>query len=436
MNYLDFIKNDLGNEIADKLFKNIELKPVSSLKINTIIGCPSLVYESLLKHPYVPNGYYFDKNTNPLGKSIYHAAGCFYIQEPSAMIVGELLDVKETDIVLDLCSAPGGKLTSIAPKLKKGIVVANEISSKRCLDLRENVERMGYSNVYITNENVDNLLNNFEGFFDCVILDAPCSGEGMFRKNIESYNDWDIDKVNRQVSIQKDLILKAYKMLNYNGKLIYSTCTFNTFENEQIIKYLLENTNASLINLPHNKDFDKGVNLEEAIRLFPFNFNGEGHFICLIKCNDSHVGKLNRFKYKIDSKSLAIYRRFEKENINIKLDENRLFKDGNNLYFLPEIPIDFHSLNVVKYGLYLGEINKEIFVPSHHLSHALYKNYLHLLELEESKIKDYLSGQSFKVNASNGYYIVTYNSYPLGMCKISNQILKNYYPKNLRRLSF
>ena len=166
------------------------------------------------------------------------------------MMVGELLDVKPNDYVIDLCAAPGGKSTHVASFLgENGLLVSNDINSQRCLDLSENIQKAGIRNCYVTNESIDKLVSSFGAIFDKVVLDAPCSGEGMFRKNKEAEKDWSKEKVERLSELQKDLIIKAYKLLKPNGTMIYSTCTFNNLENEEVVKHLLENTNASLIKI-------------------------------------------------------------------------------------------------------------------------------------------------------------------------------------------
>lgn len=439
MEYKEFLSKYYDSKLVDDLLNAIVEKPYSGLRLNPNKLPPLRIYENLEKHPLVKNGYIFNKQENPLGKSMYHSCGSYYIQEPSAMIVGELINVKDDDIVLDMCAAPGGKSTHVGSLLKNGLLVTNDYSFSRALDLVENIERFGIQNVLILNEDGGKIADKSKGIFDKVILDAPCSGEGMFRKNENALIDWSIEKVYKQQAIQKELILKAYDALKYKGILIYSTCTFNPLENEEVIQYLLENRKAKLLNIPSYPNIDQGLNMEEAIHVFPHKFKGEGHFICLVECNDTNEGNYKELRGNIDPKSYSIFNSFAKETFNISFDKERLYLSDDNLYYLPKHCLDLSKLNVLKYGLYLGELKDKYFVPSHHLASALNKKDWKIslsFDEDSAELIKYVKGESnfTKIDPKiKGFGIVCVDCNPLGLVKVVNGQIKNYYPKKLRR---
>lgn len=425
------------NEENYKLLeKSFDSNSYRGLRLNYKKPIDNSFFNSLEKHSFVKDAFIYEKTNQDYGKNIYHAQGCYYIQEPSAMLVGELLDVKEDDFVIDLCAAPGGKSTHIARYLcDDGLLISNDINYKRALDLSENIERMGITNCVVINSDVHRIYETMQGCFDKVILDAPCSGEGMFRKNSFAKEDWSIDKVNTCVKIQKEIILDAYKLLKYDGEMIYSTCTFNKFENEEMIKYLLENTNAVLISLPEIEGADRGIDIKEAIRLFPYHYKGEGHFICKIKCKDENKFYNKKEKLtQIKDKDLLPFIEFEKKSLNIKFDRKRLFLNGEHLYYLPKNTFNLSGLRILRNGLYLGEIKSKHFVPSHSLALASKPSDWKIsLELNETDAYKFIKGESFNVNSTNGFTLITYQNNSLGFAKVSNNTLKNHYPKGLRK---
>lgn len=436
MKYADFLKTYFPEDFVDQLIKAQEGEAISGLRINRS-KCHDLgLFRMLEKHPFVKQAYLFDKNIHAFGKSVYHQAGLYYIQEPSAMLVAELLNIKDDDYVLDLCAAPGGKATHAAQFLTEdGLLVANDYNYKRALALQENIERMGIKNAIILNNDVKKLAEKYQGVFNKVILDAPCSGEGMFRKSEEVSEDWSLEKVHRLAKLQKELILKAYKLLKKGGILIYSTCTFNPLENEEVVKELLTKTQASLISLPEVPNSKRGLELKEALRLFPTDYPWEGHFIALLRCNDEHQRfdlKVN--KSNIDNQSLKLFNDFVRLNLNLSFDKTRLYKIQNSLYYQPKNSLNTDQLKVLRLGLKLGDFKSKHFVPSHSLALASQKkDWQKVLELNKEETQQYLKGLTFTHQADDGYALVTYNSYILGFAKIVQNQLKNHYPKALRR---
>ncbi len=370
--------------------------------------------------PWCEEGFYYDGNFNA-GKNPLHDAGAYYIQEPSAMSVVPLLDIKENDKVLDLCASPGGKSTYILSKLNNtGVLVSNEINPGRIKALGENLERFGAKNTIITNNDSKSLEKVFKGYFDKVVIDAPCSGQGMFRKDEFAIKDWSYKKVLECQNIQRQIIKDGYNMLKKDGILVYSTCTFSKEENEDIIEeFLKENLGAKLI---------------EMKRLWPHKIKGEGHFACKIKKCDDEESITRNLKLKDITKNIKDYREFESEFLNVGLDGNFELK-GENLYLVPNNFPDTKNLKVLRRGLFLGTLKKNRFEPSHSLSHYLkssdVKN-IENLKLDSKYPLDYLRGNTINTSKSRGWVLVCVENIPLGWAKESNGVLKNHYPKGLR----
>ena len=434
-------------EYFEKIFSKDELKQledcyskesIHGLRVNLLKSTSRKIGELLAfsnNHPIIDEAFIIEDLNIKYGKNPLHHAGAYYLQEPSAMMVAYLLNVQEHDKVLDLCAAPGGKSTQVLSYLNNtGMLVSNDISNKRVQILNENIERMGSKNVYVLNESIDILENKFYGYFDKVILDAPCSGQGMFRKNKEVLNDWTYNKTLSLSEINKDLIIKAYNCLKKDGVLVYSTCTFTNEENEDVINYLLENTNASIIEIPPNELFYPS-SIKGAIRLYPFKFPGEGHFICLIKCNDVHECNNQKPNKKASSNDIKIYREFEKSNLNIFL-QGHFIKMGDELHLLDEDYFNLDKMRVLRNGLHLGSIKKDRFEPNH--AFAMYlkpidvKNNIDL-DYKDKLISDYLSGLTLSSNNNpKGYVLISVNGHSIGWGKNDGKTIKNLYPKGLR----
>jgi len=378
--------------------------------------------------PWCENGFYGDKEILS-GKHPYHIAGLIYFQEPSAMSSVPCLDIKPGDKVLDLCAAPGGKATQAAEYLKgEGLLVANEIVGERAKILSENIERMGIKNALVISESPEKLEKRFPEFFDKIILDAPCSGEGMFRKEPRAIPDWSIDHSISCSVRQKHIVDSALKMLKPGGKLVYSTCTFSVCENEEVAEYILKNPEMELlkIHLPLSDGFDEK---HYTKRVFPHKQRGEGHFVALFlkkgeRKQENKLIKTEKFPKEFEE--------FKNKYLNVDFyGKPVMFRD--NLYLLP-YEIDIDKLKVLRCGLYLGEIRKGRFIPSHSLALALkngeFKNTLDLSS-DSEEIKKYLHGETLNSDME-GWVQVTVDGFPIGLGKASGGILKNHFPKHLR----
>lgn len=435
MNFYEHIEIVIGKEEKDKLENAIDQEQIKCLRVNSLYLKPNSLketYPNIVNNNEIDYSFYYDKNEYDLGKSIEHFAGGIYIQDASAMLVTHLLNPQENERVIDLCAAPGGKATQASILMKNtGLVIANDYNEKRSEILSENVERLGITNTVVLNNNVDKIANHFGGYFDKVILDAPCSGEGMFRKNDLSYLDWSIDKVHRCSEIQRELIMHAYSLLKKDGIMVYSTCTFEKEENEDIVQYLLDNSNASLINIKEIEGAIRGINMKEAIRLYPSHFKGEGQFIALIKCNDEHNIKLKKYQNKNNQipQLLKLTNEFILQNSN-----NNKIKDiypfNTTINYLEYGNINIDGLKVKRYGLNMGQVINNRFEPSHSLMKVLDLKQNHKITKDE--YLKFIKGETLENNNYKGYLGIKYNNLKVGFGKASNNQIKNHLPKGLR----
>jgi NOL1/NOP2/sun family putative RNA methylase len=432
-----FIKT-FGEENYLAFEQSLSERPKIGLIVNpnkTNIKFIKSVFNDFTNHPLIETALIYDSSIK-LGKHPLFHAGAFYIQDPSAMMVASILPIEPGDKVIDVAAAPGGKSFQVATRLgESGLLIANDLNYGRAKVLSSNVEKYGFKNVYVTSNTTSDLVKFHSGSFDKVILDAPCSGEGMFRKDELAKNDWSYEKVSSCALTQKQLIIDSYKLLRKGGMMIYSTCTFSTEENEQVIKYLLANSKAKLIKIFDDPRFKRGHNLTESIRLFPFIFPGEGHFIALIQSNDDYNAPDNKFKTNTLSKNNhMIVDNFFKLNTNINLEQSRLSEINNQIYYLPKTSFNTSGLNVLRSGWLLGVIEKNIFFPEHSLAMGLlnddFKKVINL-NLASKELEVYLKGEGINYSG-DGYHLICVEGISLGFAKISNGILKNHYPKGLR----
>lgn len=384
----------------------------------------------LEKVSWADNGFYYNKEDQP-GKHPYHEAGVYYIQEPSAMAPVGLLEVQPGERVLDLCAAPGGKSTQIAAALQgKGLLLCNEIHPARAKILSENVERMGIRNACVTNETPAHLAEIFVEYFDKILVDAPCSGEGMFRKNEAACEEWSPENVELCAARQDEILDCAARMLRPGGRLVYSTCTFAPQENEGSISRFAE----------RHPDFT----VQKSMRLWPHKVKGEGHFMAVLqKAGEKEVtyrvsaagGRAKGIPEKNLAKEWADYFTFAKETLQSPLSGNYL-KFGENLYLMPEDMPSIKGLKVLRPGLHIGTLKKNRFEPSHALALALAPtDAVHVWNLssKEATVNAYLNGQTFPAEGEKGWYLICVDGFGIGWGKLAGGMMKNHYPKGLRK---
>lgn len=428
MDFKTHIISQYGEKFYEALIFAHNESSKSALLLNTdkISDDDFLKLYNLNRHPYINHSFLFDKNEIPLGKTYLHDAGAYYIQDPSAMMVANLLDIDENDIVLDMCSAPGGKAIQLSMKMhNNGVIVANDISYQRSLVLSSNVERMGRKNIIVTNDDFSKHSEMYLNYFTKIVLDAPCSGSGMFRKEQKMMDDWSYEKVLRCEAIQKELILAAYNMLKPGGILSYSTCSYSKEENEDVINFLLNNTDAELIHLSLKDDTFNSQFLPGTL-LFTASSFGEGQFIAQI-----------RKPYQEIKKDIKTNSRYEKNDRNNEKLLKELHLSGyvmtiNNIYYLYPFKFNLPNIKIIRPFLRLGEYRGKDFQPDNHLAHYLPS--INSIPLDEKEKNLYLAGESFALRneVTNGFHIVSYNNINLGYGKVINGVLKNHYPKGLR----
>lgn len=452
------MKELLKDEYADYI-KCFDGKHYSGLRVNTLKISPEEFEKicpfKIKRIPWIENGYYYDAKEEQPARHPYYYAGLYYIQEPSAMTPANLLPVSPGDRVLDLCAAPGGKSTELAAKLKgEGILVANDISNSRAKALLKNIELFGVKNAVVISEAPGKLVNYFEGYFDKILVDAPCSGEGMFRKSPAIMKNWEQYGVDYYNKLQKEIILQAAKMLRPGGKMLYSTCTFSPEENEGTIRYLLEECKdfkiLNPLELKGKQDnvsyegFDFGrpeltgglQDVRNSIRLWPHRINGEGHFICLLEKeagsdNDNMIREMYPFdvnvKKKLSPEALSFL-----DSLHLPIDYSRVELREDRLFLLPEDVPNLKGLRIMRPGLLLGEMKKNRFEPSQALACVLksedYKKILDFKEDNPDVIK-YLKCETIQGNSEygDGYHLVCVDSHPLGWGKLTGNSLKNKY---------
>lgn len=394
--------------------------------------------------PWAEEGYYYNPSMQP-GKSSLHEAGAYYIQEPSAMSAAELLEVKPGEFVCDLCAAPGGKSTQIAGKLMgEGLLVTNEYYGSRAKILSQNIERMGVRNAVVLNEGTEKIADRFPEFFDKVMVDAPCSGEGMFRKDEVAINEWSPSQVIVCAERQGMILDNAAKIVKPGGAMVYSTCTFSIEENENAVKEFLERNKDFRIEKPsiHEKLVAAGFEENNGMyRLWPHKLKGEGHFavrfVKEVLAEDEEASYKRKLVENIAKKAdLKYYEEFAASTLNIKL-EGQIIMFGDSIYLLPEGMISLKGLKVERAGLKLGMNKKNRFEPDHALALALkiedVKQVVNTSSIDSSDIDKYIRGEVIECPYNSGWTLVAVDGVSIGWGKASNESLKNHYPKGLRR---
>ncbi|GKX28937.1 methylase [Vallitalea longa] len=413
---------------------------INNLKIDTT-DFVKLSPFNLDKIHWTSNGYYYGNNDKP-SKHPYYYAGLYYLQEPSAMTPAELFKIDLNDKVLDLCAAPGGKSTELGAKLKgTGVLVCNDISASRAKALLKNIELSGISNSLVLSETPEKLSSYFPEYFDKILIDAPCSGEGMFRKDTSMIKNWSEESVKNYSNIQRTILPHAASMLKSGGYMMYSTCTFSPEENEQTIsRFLNDHKEFELVDLPDFKGFDRGrseyafgyeYDFSKAVRLWPHKIKGEGHFVALLyKKDEASSYRCKIYNSNIKEKDIELFSKFKKEFLNIDFDIKRLSIIKDKLYYMPDEIPSLKGLRLLRTGLYLGDIKKNRFEPSQALASSLkIKQFNNVIDLEvnDDKVIRYLKGETLQLQGMNGWNLICVDNYPLGFAKKSNNLLKNKY---------
>lgn len=387
---------------------------------------------------WIPNGFYYQESDRP-AKDPYYYAGLYYLQEPSAMTPASLLPIEPGDMVLDLCAAPGGKSTELGARLKgQGMLVANDISNSRAKSLLKNLELFGIPNICVTSDSPNRLSAVYQEFFDKILVDAPCSGEGMFRKDHGMVKSWLEHGPEYYAPLQKEIILQAASMLKPGGYLLYSTCTFSISEDEDVVRWLLnQRPDMELVSIPLWEGASGGTGLEGCVRLFPHKIKGEGHFIALLRKKGDTPGNGSATPdYKpVELDKLPELKEFL-DMVSMPVDQNRLVSRQGLIYYLPQGYRQGHKLRYLRTGLLMGEVKKNRFEPSQAFAMALkmeeFRNCFSFVHNDPRVIR-YLKGETITLEPEEGeikgWCLICVDGYPLGFAKGNGRSLKNkYYP--------
>jgi len=426
MELAESLRNYLPDKEIAALIKSLEeTKPTHALLLNpSKISDKEFVklFPHVKPHPFVEHAFLYDKDEYEFGKNLFYDDGVYSIQDPAAMMVPYFLNPQSDDVILDMCAAPGGKTIGVSIAMKgKGTIIANDISYPRAKDMSQNIERMGLGNVIVTSTDFVFAYVNFLNTFDKIVLDAPCSGSAMFRKDPKMERDWRPEKIKSCAKRQFELLELSYSMLKEGGTLAYSTCSFSKEEDEDVIlAFKARHPEIEIVDLPSDPSFYRSEDLKQAVHLFPNRFEGEGQFVCVLK----KPGVL--FKNKHTAIANKQYKDFVSQ-YGLADRSNEILR--GKFYSLYE-HFDASHLNILRYGVKLFEV-REIFIPDHHLSHFVGPEIS--IPISEAEAKAYIHGDTFPTTLPDGFYIVSYQKQNLGFIKATQGVAKNHYPKGLRR---
>ena len=464
--FLDSMKEILGEDY-EAFLTGFDGQRQYGLRVNTLKmnleEFERIAPFHLKKVPWISNGYFYNAEDVP-AKHPFYSAGLYYLQEPSAMTPASRLKVQPGERVLDLCAAPGGKATELGAALQgEGLLVANDINTARAKALLRNLELFGISNSFVTNEPPHVLAERFPEFFHKIMVDAPCSGEGMFRKNPAVADSWKEKGPEYFSKLQREIIVQAADMLLPGGMMFYSTCTFSPLENEKTITHLLkERPDMEVVPMEDYENFAEGLTSykDEAFdescklcrRIWPHKMSGEGHFMALLH---KKSGTQQQVQQTVSQSSIwwEKCKGLNKEqkaaaedffsHVNIAYDEKRIDVRGDNLYYLPAPKYDGRGLHFLRNGLFMGEFKKKRFEPSQPFALALHaQDFDQVLDFpaDDERLSRYLRGETLDVSdliagekKRKGWQLVMVAGHPLGFGKLVNNNLKNKYPAGWRK---
>ncbi len=457
--FQESMKELLGEEYKDYL-NSFDGPRIYGLRVNTLKWTPQqcqvMIGTRLTPVPWISNGFFYEEEAR-MSKDPYYYAGLYYLQEPSAMTPASVLPVEPGDKVLDMCAAPGGKSTELGARLKgEGLLLANDISNSRAKALLKNLELFGVPNICVTSETPEKLAEVYPEYFDKILIDAPCSGEGMFRKDPDMLKDWLEKGPEFYASIQRGILEQALTMLKPGGYLVYSTCTFAQIEDEEVIADVLNtHPEMELVPIPRFEGACDGIGLSGCVRLFPHRIRGEGHFLAMLRKKDDSgeaaahgEAKKARRTYGASGKATDGIRKpgvkLEKEpelsgflkGTSLDWDEARLYIRDDSVYYLPEDFKPARGLRYLRTGLLVGTLKKGRFEPSQALAMVLgpdtFQNSISFVH-DDDRVIRYLKGETISLREGEepvkGWCLVCVDGYALGFAKGSGMTLKNkYYP--------
>ncbi|MFA9413551.1 MULTISPECIES: RsmF rRNA methyltransferase first C-terminal domain-containing protein [unclassified Streptococcus] len=419
----------LGQE-ADEFLASFEEPAVSAFRVNPLKEAQKRFSNPI---PQTPWGYYGKIS----GKSAEHVTGLVYSQEPAAQMVVQVAGIKPGMCVLDLAAAPGGKSTHILSYLgNTGLLVSNEISTKRSKVLVENIERFGARNVVVTNDSADRLARIFSNYFDLIVFDGPCSGEGMFRKDPAACQYWHNEYPVTCAKLQQAILQDTIDMLAPGGRLVYSTCTWSPEENEAVVSWLLETYNfLKLVDIPKINGMSAGIEQEQTARMYSHRFRGEGQFVAVLEdTRSSERQRIKPEKTNLTKQEHQLWQDFARQHLFVELD-GVLQTFGEQLYLLPRDLPALKGVKIARNGLHLGTFKKNRFEPSFALGLALKPSEVkQTVNISDEAFEDYARGLTVTLSEPllNGWYQLVVQGNGLGFAKVVGQTIKNHFPKGLR----
>ncbi len=445
--FLSYMAELLGEDYS-AFAASYKAPAIDGLRVNDLKVKPQDLLDSLPADlsplPWCPVGF-TTRSDASLGRHPYHAAGLYYLQEPSAMAVAQVLAPQPGERVLDLCAAPGGKATHIASLMRdQGLLVANDVHSRRARILSGNLERWGLTNTAILSETPQRCARRFPAFFDRVLVDAPCSGEGMFRRSESARAQWSRENVRGCARRQREILVSAARMVRPGGWLCYATCTFSPEENEEVVaSFLCDHTEFEIVDPPRCPGLDRGhpewvktsQPLERAVRLWPHRASGEGHFVALMQ---RRSGETVRPQHACPAgaalSSVELLAEFCRQHLTMSI-QGRLVTMGPRIYRSPPDLPNLGGLQVVRPGWLMGVVHPGRLDPSHALAMALCQDEARLtldLSADGPEVYAYLQGSPLRSSGEDGWLLVTVDGHALGWGKRVRGIVKNHYPRKLR----
>jgi NOL1/NOP2/sun family putative RNA methylase len=441
--YLQKMQDLLKDEYEDYLAA-MQMPHVNSIRINTgKISAEEFMKISpfpLEPVPWCAEGFYVPDDARP-GVHPYYYAGLYYIQEASAMMPASVLPVDPGDVILDACAAPGGKTTALAARLNNtGLLVSNDISASRQNATLKNTERFGIRNAYVISSDLRDLADKYPGYFDKILVDAPCSGEGMFRRDPSLITSWTERGNAYYTDIQKEILSSAVPMLKEGGMILYSTCTFDPSEDEDVIRSVMDQ-HPELVLMPaenRNTLFAPGIgaDMEACMRLYPHRLKGEGHFGALLQKKGT-ISRNNVKRLQPDTIRNDSFWEFM-THVSMDMSHSVVKQQGDRIYLVPDIPFAHDSVRVIRSGLLLGTLKKGRFEPSQHLAYALKKEEFDqciAFAADDIRVDKYLRAETVTADEKHdGWVLVCVDGYPLGFGKMSGCTIKNKLEKGYRRI--
>lgn len=443
INFKEKMQNLLGDE-SEKFFAELNNPSIKGITVN-YSRLDKNSFEKICNFEHIPieqitNGYYVENFK--FSEHILNHLGVIYSQEPSAMYPVEMLEIEKGDIILDVCASPGGKSIQILEKLNNsGLLVSNEIVFARSKILYENLSRMGFKNFAITCNTPEDYQNTSLKF-DKILIDAPCGGEGMLRKKDFDLNAYNPNAIDTNAKRQLSILNSIKDLLKDGGRLVYSTCTYDIRENEEVIaRFLDDNPNYHIVKFDKFQDVAKsGVKIgnydtDYAYRRYPHLHKGEGQFMIALEksgeCNEDFSSKFRARNFEeLHKKELLEIEKFNKDYTNIT--PKHYSKHNDSVYILPDVTMNFENLNLIHIGCMIGSIQKNIFKPHHNLFHTFGNEFKNKIEIKDNNLKNFLHGEEIDIEAPDGFCVITNLGIALSGGKLRNNKLKNNYPKELR----